>query len=389
MVMPALMSATYYTRPSMQVSSLANENVLSTVDFVGSTVEVSMGSTSVPSFSTKASMDFTQSSIDYESIETFAEDFKEKYEAYNQDLVDAISAMFELVVEKFEAFIHGVSNAVTPTFKVFNEKFETYTQELSDLMSAMFDTIPFECQRVYDKLEPFATDLLAAAPAAWPGFDPEFIAKDVFDGVESYTKDPFVVPAPFPSLPSFNIDIRSIVMGILDMISFGACAIALLVAALAIIDFISGAIDRKLRLFFSMAILETPFAMTAYPDMRMKMISLPTFEVTETFPNCPPEFFDSCGVLDLSEMLPDTIVIGALRPLTMFERIADFSFSHDDLAVMKIAFIAFVTDNEKNRLGDKEDDYVNEPRDISDDPCMAELCDLFANLSTQNDTTDP
>ncbi|CAJ1953961.1 unnamed protein product [Cylindrotheca closterium] len=312
MAMPSLMSANY-TRPSIQVYSLANENIVSTVDFVGSTVE--MESTGVPSFSLP---EFIMS-IDYESVKAFAQNFNAKYEAFAQAFTDAVSAIVEFFSmeynackqsidyesikafaqdfnEKYEAFIQAFTDAISAIFEyeafhqsidyesvmslaeLLNEQYEAYTQEVS---TAIFSKIEIfiqkleaynqefqvEYQPVYKKLEYVATDMLAAAPA-WPSFDHEFLVRDVFDGVQSYTtKEPFV-PAPVPPLLSLE-DAQSIAMEVLDSTTFGVIVIALLVAAVTII-YASGIIDRGIMSMEELSIvLETPpLSMT---DLRKKM----------------------------------------------------------------------------------------------------------------------
>ncbi|CAJ1959691.1 unnamed protein product [Cylindrotheca closterium] len=239
MAMP-LMSANY-TCPSMKVSSLADENVLSTVDFVGTTLE--MGST-VSSFSL---VEFIQS-INYESIKAFAEVFNVKYEALTQELSPPMmSTKFELFNEKFEAFIQSINYESIKAFaEVFNMKCEAFAEAFFDAMIAKFgvfiekfeafiqwvaletsDTISSGYQGVYKKLESSATHLLAAAPA-WPigSFDPESTIRDDFDRVESFFKGP-LVSAPVPPL-LFLEDAQSIAMKVLDAISFGATTLSLL-----------------------------------------------------------------------------------------------------------------------------------------------------------------
>ncbi|CAJ1954855.1 unnamed protein product [Cylindrotheca closterium] len=243
MAMPSLMSGNY-TRPSIQVYSLGNENIVSTVDFVGTTVE--MESTGVPSFSLP---EFIMS-IDYESVKAFAQDFSKKYEASAEAFTDALSAIVEFFSMEYNAYKQSINYESIKAFaQYFNEKYEAFTQAFTDAMSAIFEYEAFhqsidyksvmslaellneqyeaytqevstamfskiehfiqkleaynqefqvEYQRVYKKLEYVATDLLAAAPA-WPSFDHEFLVRDVFDGVQSYTtKKPFV-PAPVPT----------------------------------------------------------------------------------------------------------------------------------------------------------------------------------------------
>ncbi|CAJ1936855.1 unnamed protein product [Cylindrotheca closterium] len=314
MAMPSLMSANY-TRPSIQVYRLANENVVSTVDFVGTTVE--MESTGAPSFSLA---EFIMS-IDYESINAFAQDFSKKYEAFAEAFTDAMSAIFEFFSMEYNAYKQSINYESIQAFaQDFNEKYEAFTQAFTDAMSAIFEYEPFhqsidyesvmssaeahiqevtaamfskiqlfiqkfeawsynlefqvEYHRVYKKkLENFATDLLSAAPA-WPSlFDHEFIVRDVFDGIQSYTtKDPFV-PAPLPPLPSLE-DAQSIAAMevVLDSsTTFGAIVIALLfVVAMTTIIYANSVIDRGLISMEDLSIvLETPcLTMT---DLRKKM----------------------------------------------------------------------------------------------------------------------
>ncbi|CAJ1936879.1 unnamed protein product [Cylindrotheca closterium] len=312
MAMPTLMSANY-TRPSTQVSSLANENIVSTVDFVGTTVE--MESTGAPSFSLA---EFIMS-IDYESIKAFAQDLNEKYETFTQACTDAMSAIFEFFSMEYNAYKQSINYESIKAFaQGFNEKHEAFTQAFTDAMSAIFEYEPFhqsidyesvmssaeahiqevtaamfsnielfiqkleaynqefqvEYHRVYKKQQGnFATDLRAAAPA-WPSlFDHGFIVKDVFDGVQSYTtKDPFV-PAPLPPLLSLE-DAQSIAAMevVLDSsTTFGAIVIALLfVVAMTTIIYANSVIDRGLISMEDLSIvLETPcLSMT---DLRKKM----------------------------------------------------------------------------------------------------------------------
>ncbi|CAJ1965779.1 unnamed protein product [Cylindrotheca closterium] len=312
MAMPSLMSANY-TRPSIQVYSLANENIVSTVDFVGTTVE--MESTGVPSFSLA---EFIMS-IDYESVKAFAQDFSKKYEAFAEAFTDAMYAIFELFSMEYNAYKQSINYESIKTFaQDLNEKYEAFTQAFTDAMSAIFEyeafhqSIDYESamslaellneqyeaytrevstamffkiglfiqkleaynqefrvkyQRVYKELEYVATDLLAAAPA-WLSFDHEFIVRDVFDGVLSYTTmEPFV-PAPVPPLLSLE-DAQLIAMEVLDSTAFGAIVIALLVAAVTMI-YASSVIDRGLVSMEDLSIvLETPcLSMT---DLRKKM----------------------------------------------------------------------------------------------------------------------
>ncbi|CAJ1968724.1 unnamed protein product [Cylindrotheca closterium] len=293
MAMPSLMSANY-TRPSTQVSSLANENIVSTVDFFGTTVE--MESTGIPSFSLAEFI----LSIDYESVKAFAQDFSKKYEAFAETFTDAMSVIFEffsieynynaykqsinyesikayaqdlnekyeglslaeLLNEQYKAYAQAAFTAMHSKIELFIQKLEAYNQESH-----------VEYQRVYKKLEYVASDLLAAAPA-WPSIlDPEFIVRDVFDGMESYTtKDPFV-PAPLPPLLSLE-DAQSIAAMevVLDSsTTFGSIAIALLlVATVTTIIYASSVIDRELISMEDLSIvLETPcLSMT---DLRKKM----------------------------------------------------------------------------------------------------------------------
>ncbi|CAJ1959660.1 unnamed protein product [Cylindrotheca closterium] len=359
MAMPSLMSANY-TRPSIQVYSLANEDIVSTVDFVGTTVE--MESTGVPSFSLA---EFIMS-IDYESVKAFAQDFSKKYEAFAEAFTDAMSAIFEFFsmeynaykqsinyesikafaqdfIEKYEAFIQAFTNAMSAIFEyeAFHQPIdyesvmsstEAYIQEVSTAMFSKIELViqkfeaynqefQVEYHRVYKKkLENFATDLLIAAAPAWPSLlDPEFIVRDVFDRVESYTtKDP-IVPAPAPPLLSLE-DAQSIAAMevVLDSsTTFGAMVIALLlVATLTTVIYASSVIDRELISMEDLSIvLETPcLSMT---DLRKKMT-------------------------------PSVILCSA-------DAYARYQASCDK----------------------------------SKDPSIVDLCNLFANISFQKDTTDP
>jgi predicted choloylglycine hydrolase len=57
--------------------------------------------------------------------------FNEKHEAYVQELAGAKSAKFEIISEKYEEFINGLSDGVASTFKILNDKNEAYIQELA------------------------------------------------------------------------------------------------------------------------------------------------------------------------------------------------------------------------------------------------------------------
>ncbi|CAJ1970140.1 unnamed protein product [Cylindrotheca closterium] len=360
MAMPSLMSANY-TRPSIQVYSLANEDIVSTVDFVGTTVE--MESTGVPSFSLA---EFIMS-IDYESVKAFAQDFSKKYEAFAEAFTDAMSAIFEFFsmeynaykqsinyesikafaqdfIEKYEAFIQAFTNAMSAIFEheAFHQPIdyesvmsstEAYIQEVS---TAMFSKIELfipkfeaynqefqvEYQRIYKKLENVATDLLVAeaSASAWPSLlDPEFIVRDIFDGVESYTtKDPFA-PTPVPPLLSLE-DAQAIAA--MDVVldsstTFGGMVIALLlVATVTTVIFAGSVIDQGLVSMEDLSIvLETPcLSMT---DLRKKMT-------------------------------PSVILCSA-------DAYARYQASCDK----------------------------------SKDPSIVDLCNLFANISFRKDTTDP
>ncbi|CAJ1950291.1 unnamed protein product [Cylindrotheca closterium] len=240
MAKPSLMSANY-TRPSIQVSSLAKENVISIVDFVGTTVEME-STIDIAFFSF---MEIIQS-INYESIKTFAEEFNKKYEAFTDSISDAMSPIFEVFSKKYEASIQSINyESIKALAEVLNEQFESCTREVPAVISARFDMISFEYQQVYEKLVPFATYVLAAAPA-WPtgSFDPNFIVRDVFEGMESYTTKDSLVPAPIPPLISYK-ESQSIAIKFLEAISFGAIGIALLVIAVVILRVIR-VINREL-----------------------------------------------------------------------------------------------------------------------------------------------
>ncbi|CAJ1928633.1 unnamed protein product, partial [Cylindrotheca closterium] len=211
-------------------------------------------------------------SINYESTNAFAQDFNKKYEGFAQaftDAMSAISAIFEC-----EAFHHSIDDeSVMSLAELLNEQYEAYAQAAFTAMYSKLELFiqkleaynqesHVEYQRVYKKLEDVASDLLAAAPA-WPSLlDPEFIVRDVFDGMQSYTtKDPFV-PAPLPPLPSLE-DAQSIAAMevVLDSsITFGAIVIALLlVATVTTIIYASSVIDRELISMEDLSIvLETP-----------------------------------------------------------------------------------------------------------------------------------
>ncbi|CAJ1959239.1 unnamed protein product [Cylindrotheca closterium] len=358
MAMPSLMSANY-TRPSIQVYSLANEDIVSTVDFVGTTVE--MESTGVPSFSLA---EFIMS-IDYELVKAFAQDFNKKYEAFAEAFTDAMSAIFEFFSMEYNACKQSINYESIKAFaQDFSEKYEAFTQAITNAMSTIFEYEEFhqpidyesvmssteaciqevstamfskielfipkfeaynqefqvEYQRIYKKLEYVAIDLLLAEAPAWPSLlDPEFIVRDVFDGVESYTtKDPFV-PTPVPPLLSFE-DAQSIAAMevVLDSsTTFGGMVIALLlVATVTTIIYASSVIDGGLVSMEDLSIvLETPcLSMT---DLRKKMT-------------------------------PSVILCSA-------DAYARYQASCDK----------------------------------SKDPSVVDLCNLFANISFRKDTTDP
>ncbi|CAJ1953953.1 unnamed protein product [Cylindrotheca closterium] len=154
-------------------------------------------------------------------------------------------SLAELLNEQYEAYTQEVSTAIFSKIKIFIQKLDAYNQEFQ-----------VEYQPVYKKLEYVATDMLAAAPA-WPSFDHEFLVRDVFDGVQSYTtKEPFV-PAAVPPLLSLE-DAQSIAMEVLDSTTFGVIIIALLVAAVTII-YASSIIDQGIMSMEELSIvLETP-----------------------------------------------------------------------------------------------------------------------------------
>eukprot|EP00526_Cylindrotheca_closterium_P023731 CAMPEP_0113637850 /NCGR_PEP_ID=MMETSP0017_2-20120614/19822_1 /TAXON_ID=2856 /ORGANISM="Cylindrotheca closterium" /LENGTH=188 /DNA_ID=CAMNT_0000548917 /DNA_START=236 /DNA_END=799 /DNA_ORIENTATION=- /assembly_acc=CAM_ASM_000147 len=158
--MPSLTTVTSSSRPS----TLANETVPSTVDFIGATEE--MGST-VPSFSFSPSMDFIQSIVDFDSITSFAGDFKASFSFFATDLVEAFAEGFspsvdfirsmdysikafaedfnsalDLVVDRFNAmrtlFSEKYEALAASTYKLFDEKYEA---SIEDLLSDPFGVL--------------------------------------------------------------------------------------------------------------------------------------------------------------------------------------------------------------------------------------------------------
>eukprot|EP00526_Cylindrotheca_closterium_P016659 CAMPEP_0113623756 /NCGR_PEP_ID=MMETSP0017_2-20120614/12227_1 /TAXON_ID=2856 /ORGANISM="Cylindrotheca closterium" /LENGTH=325 /DNA_ID=CAMNT_0000533727 /DNA_START=374 /DNA_END=1348 /DNA_ORIENTATION=- /assembly_acc=CAM_ASM_000147 len=141
--MPSLTTVTNYSCPS----TLANETVPSTVDFVGTTEE--MGPT-VPSFFSP-SMDFIQS-IDIDSIKSFAGDLKASFSFFATDLVEAFAEAFAPIMDFIQSIAYSIQ-AFAEDFKkscldlatkqfdatcaLFNEKYEALSHNLSDIISSV------------------------------------------------------------------------------------------------------------------------------------------------------------------------------------------------------------------------------------------------------------
>lgn len=399
---PSLMSLSY-TRPSTRVSILANEAVLSTADFVGTatvTIEI-VGSLTVPTFSAKAFLQFTdyeaimtfvgdlspkgfvQSIIGYyESIKAFAQGFHEKRETYAQNLSEAVTAHFERFGERFGAYTHEVSNVMTAKFEAFNEKYglgdvPPGTSFLALASMPTFSDIQSIPKAIFDK---------CWAPSPLPPTRSlgvvQLIATELFDAilfelerfketVESFAKDLFASPPPpQASISSIAFELANtaimgafgLILGLawrwLQRLSFGAIMKwlhafmrqmgGLVIATLAaVVTFANVAIIGLIS-----RVLATS-AKTDFPEMEKNPSPHLTFEVCvfKSSPLWNLPSFPLWTFVDLSVLLANSTSYNA---------------------------IAAKLEGEEDACGD----------DISDDPCIEELCSLFARASLK-DAVDP
>jgi hypothetical protein len=306
-----------------------------------------------------------------------------------------MAAKVELVNMKYKALTHGVFSPPPPppTFDI-----QTNARDVFDVVSA-------EYNQAYDKLKSLKTDLFAPPPL--PPLPPpaqlsfqsmvmELCEGTYNDKLESYSK---VLIAPVPLVRALN-DIGLVAIEALDTVFveckqvykvLESCAKGLFATALALapdwpsLDIRSLGMEliKNLSVKFG-AIMEWLQALIR----RFGATAIALLVAALTIVDCIREAIKTkqATIITIDRELKPFVSMAAV-----FERIDDFSFSALDLAEMKVAFIAFKKadiDNNKKKLGDKEDDYVEETRDISDDPCIAVLCDLFANISPQKGT-DP